>query len=43
MRAILGRVDASLWTLRALGAEAHLDELRRSLRDLLAVDEARHG
>ena len=43
VRAILGRVDASLWTLRALGAEAHLDELRRSLRDLLAVDEARHA
>lgn len=42
VRAILGRVDASLWTLRALGAEAHLGELRRSLRDLLAVDEARH-
>lgn len=41
VRAVLGRVDASLWTLRALGAEAHLDELRRSLRDLLAVDEAR--
>lgn len=43
VRAILGRVDASLWTLRALGAEAHLTELRRSLRDLLAVDEARHA
>lgn len=43
VRAILGRVDASLWTLRALGAEAHLDELRRSLRDLLAVDEGRHA
>ncbi len=43
VRAILGRVDASLWTLRALGAEAHLGELRRSLRDLLAVDEARHA
>ena len=43
VRAILGRVDASLWTLRALGAEAHLTELRRSLRDLLAVDEGRHA
>ena len=43
MRAILGRVDGTLWTLRALGAEAHLDELRRSLRDLLAVDEGRHA
>ncbi len=43
VRAMLGRVDASLWTLRALGAEAHLDELRRSLRDLLAVDEGRHA
>lgn len=43
VRAVLGRVDASLWTLRALGAVAHVDELRRSLRDLLAVDEARHG
>lgn len=43
VRACLGRVDAYLWTLRALGADAHLDELRRSLRDLLAVDEARHA
>jgi hypothetical protein len=43
MRAILGRVDGTLWTLRALGAEAQLDELRRSLRDLLAVDEGRHA
>ena len=43
MRGILGRVDASLWTLRALGAEGPLDELRRSLRDLLAVDEGRHA
>lgn len=43
VRACLGRVDAYLWTLRGLGADAHLDELRRSLRDLLAVDEARHA
>ena len=43
VRACLGRVDAYLWTLRALGADAHLDELRRSLRDLLAVDEGRHA
>lgn len=41
LRAILGRVDATLWALRTLGAEAHRDELRRSLRDLLAVDEGR--
>lgn len=42
LRGTLGRVDAALATLRALGAEAARDELRRSLRDLLAVDEGRH-
>ncbi len=41
LRAILGRVDGTLWALRTLGAEAHRDELRRSLRDLLVVDEGR--
>lgn len=41
LRAILGRVDGTLWALRTLGAEAHRAELRRSLRDLLVVDEGR--
>ena len=43
VRATLGRVDAALYTLRAAGETEAAGLLSRSLRALLAVDEARHA